>query len=111
MDNKNFFDNVRKEANSALSKVFDKVEEVSKTSAMRLKISSLKSQIKVLKREIGGYVYTNKSKFSDNEELQAIFQKIDKLEEEIEFKKDQITEIKEKEECEEDIEDDKDFTL
>jgi len=53
MDKKAFFDNLKKEANVALSKVFDKVEEVSKVSALKIKIGNLKAQIKTKKIEIG----------------------------------------------------------
>ncbi len=37
---------MRKEVRVALSKVFDKVEEVSKISGLKIKINSLKAKIK-----------------------------------------------------------------
>jgi ubiquinone biosynthesis protein UbiJ len=98
MDKKTFFDNIRKEANIALSKVFDKVEEVSKTSALRLKISNLKGQIRDIKTEIGHHIHQNPQEFSHDEAISTKLEKIERLEEEIELKLDQINDLKEKEE-------------
>ncbi len=100
MDKKTFFENIRREANAALSKVFDKVEEVSKTSALKLKISSLKGKIKDSKTEIGEFVYNDQKKFKDYPEIVEILKKIKSMEKEIELKKEQISEIKKKEETE-----------
>lgn len=102
MDKRTFFDNIRKEANVALAKVFDKVEEVSKTSALRLKINSLKVQIKDSKREIGSFVVANKADFEQYQEIKEQLVKIARLEDEIDIKKEQIADLKEKEEKEED---------
>ncbi len=96
MDKKAFFENIRKEANKVLSKVFDKVEEVSKISALRFKISGLKAQIKDQKTEIGDFVYNNQKEFKEHEEIQEHITKIKKIEKEIETKKDLIAKLKEK---------------
>ena len=101
MDKKTFFENIRREANVALTKVFDKVEEVSKTSALKLKITSLKSQIKNYQTEIGEIVFHNKDKFKDFPEIVNLLGKIKDIEEEIVLKEEQIAELKEKEEAEE----------
>jgi len=100
MDKKTFFENIRREANVALTKVFDKVEEVSKTSALKLKITSLKSQIKDYQTEIGKMAFNNKDKFKDFPEIMTFFDKIKNVEEEIALKEEQIAELKEKEEAE-----------
>jgi ubiquinone biosynthesis protein UbiJ len=100
MDKKAFFDNLRKEANTALSKVFDKVEEVSKVSALKIKITNHKSQIKGLKKDIGTIVFNNIDKFSEHAEIVDLAGKVKRLEEDIEIKKEQINELKEKEEKE-----------
>ena len=97
MDKRALFDNIRKETNSALAKVFDKVEEVSKTSALRLKISSLKDQIKKSKREIGNFVYINRTEFEQHQEINDQITKITDLQKEIEQKKNQIEVLKNKE--------------
>ncbi|HHE37510.1 MAG TPA: hypothetical protein ENL20_02930 [Candidatus Cloacimonetes bacterium] len=101
MDKKTFFENIRREANVALTKVFDKVEEVSKTSALKLKITSLKSQIKNYQTEIGEIAFHNKDKFKDFPEIVNLLGKIKDIEEEIVLKEEQIAELKEKEEAEE----------
>ncbi len=100
MDKKTFFENIRREANVALTKVFDKVEEVSKTSALKLKITSLKSQIKDYQTEIGKMAFNNKGKFKDFPEIMIFFDKIKNVEEDIALKEEQIAELKEKEESE-----------
>jgi len=96
MDNNTFFENIRKEANKALSKVFDKVEEVSKTSALKLKISNYRGKIKDYKTEMGEFIISNKKKFSDFPEIIGILDKIKLLEEQIEAKKEQINKLHEK---------------
>ncbi|OPX25951.1 MAG: hypothetical protein B1H06_06685 [Candidatus Cloacimonas sp. 4484_143] len=97
MDKRALFDNIRKEANSTLTKVFNKVEEISKTSALRLKISSLKEQIKRSKREIGNFVYVNRAEFEKYPEINDQIIKIANLQKEIELKKNQIEDLKDKE--------------
>jgi len=97
MDKRALFDNIRKETNSALAKVFDKVEKISKTSALRLKISSLKEQIKKSKRGIGNFVYVNRAKFEQYPEINDQIIKITDLQKEIELKKTQIEDLKDKE--------------
>lgn len=97
MDNKTFFDNIRRDANAVLSKVFDKIEKVSKTSALKLKISNLKGKIKDHKTEIGEFVVSNKKKFSEFPEIIEILNKIKLLEDQIEAKKEQINKLQEKE--------------
>ena len=98
MDKKAFFENIRKEASTALSKVFDKVEEVSKISALKLKISGLKARIRDQKTEIGNFVYNNQKEFKENAEIQEHIKKIKKFEKEIEAKKILIAKLKEKDE-------------
>lgn len=97
MDKKAFFDNVKKEANITLTKIFDKVEEISKTSALQLNIGNLKSQITDCQKEIGRFVYNNKAEFASYPEIQEQIDKIVRFEEEIEAKKEQITNLKKKE--------------
>ena len=79
MDKKAFFDNIRKEANTVLLKVFDKVEEVSKISALKFKISGLKAQIRDQKTEMGDFVYNNQKVFKENAEIQEYIKKIKKI--------------------------------
>lgn len=98
MDKKAFFDNIRKEASTALSKVFDKVEEVSKISALKMKISGLKAQIRDQKTEIGDYIYNNQKEFKESTQIQEHIKKIKKFEKEIEAKKVLIAKLKEKDE-------------
>ena len=106
MDNKTFFDNIRREANASLSKVFDKVEEVSKVSALKLKISNLKGKIKDHKTKIGEFVVSNKKKFSEFPEIIEILNKIKLLEEQIEAKKEQINKLQEKDKNEAEVKED-----
>lgn len=98
MDKKAFFENIRKEANTVLLKVFDKVEEVSKISALKLKISGLKAQIRDQKTGIGNFVYNNQKEFKESSKIQEHIKKIKKFEEEIKAKKILITKLKEKDE-------------
>ncbi len=106
MDNKTFFENIRRKANTALSKIFDKVEEVSKTSALKLKISNFRGKIKEYKTEIGEFIVSNKKKFSDFPEIIEIIDKIKLLEDQIETKKEQINKLQEKEKNEVEVEED-----
>ena len=100
MDKKTFFENIRREANVALTKVFDKVEEVSKTSALKLKITGLKSQIKNYKTEMGEIAINSRDKFKDFPEIMTFFEKIKDVEEDIALKEEQIAKLREKEEAE-----------
>ncbi len=106
MDNKTFFENIRREANTALSKVFDKVEEVSKISALKLKISNFRGKIKESKTEIGEFIVLNKKKFSDFPEIIGIIDKIKLLEDQIEAKKEQINKLQKKEKNEVEVKED-----
>jgi len=93
---KTFFENIRRETNAALSKVFDKVEEVSNVTALKLKISNFRSKIKDLKIEMGDFIVSNKKKFSDFPEIIGILDKIKMLEEQIDAKKEQINKLQKK---------------
>ncbi|MDO9577276.1 MAG: hypothetical protein Q7J16_05285 [Candidatus Cloacimonadales bacterium] len=95
MDKKTFFDKLRHDANIAFSKVVDKVEEVSRTSSLSLKINSLKTQSKDLKKQIGDYVFIHHKDFENVDEIKVLTGKIKKIEEEIERKRKQLTELKE----------------
>ena len=96
MDKKAFFENIRKEANTVLLKVFDKVEEVSKISALKFKISELKAQIKDQKMGIGDFIYNNQKEYKENAKIQGHITKIKEIEKEIKEKKDLIAKLKEK---------------
>lgn len=96
VDKKTFFDNVWREANLAFSKVVDKVEEVSRASALRLKINSLKAQIRDLKMGIGDSVFIHRKDFESIDELNVLIGRIHKLEERIESKKKELADLKEK---------------
>jgi len=112
MDKKAYFEHIKEEAVNALSKVFDKVEEVTKVSGIKLKINNLQTKIKGLKFEIGEYVYKNPDKFKEFSDITELLDKIKKLEEEIELKREQIAELKEKEEAEKETEENPhDFSL
>ncbi len=100
MDKKEFFENIRKEANEVLSKVFDKVEEVSKVSVLKLKIGNLKSKIKTQKMEIGEFVFSHKSDFENFEKLRKFILKIEDLDKMIEEKEKLLADLKENEEAE-----------
>lgn len=92
---KKFFDNVRKEAGVALSKVIGKVEEVGKISGLKLKINSLKSHVKSTKSEIGELVFSNRDKFGQFPEIATLIQKIDEQMVEIEDLEKEIDVLKE----------------
>ena len=100
MDKKEFFESIRKEANEVLSRVFDKVEEVSKVSVLKLKIGNLKSRIKTQKMEIGEFIFTHKGDFENFEELQKYLLKIEDLDKVIEEKEKLLADLKENEETE-----------
>ena len=101
MDKKAFFEMVRDEANSALSKVFDKVEEVSKVSGFKYKNHNLNSQIKDLKIQIGEVIVNNPDDFEKYPEIKVFLDKIDEINDEIDSNNEKIKEFKEKEEKEE----------
>ena len=112
MDKKAYFEHIKKEAVNALSKVFDKVEEVTKVSGIKLKINNLYAQIKGIKFEMGEYTYKNPDKFKDIPEIVEMLDRIKKIEDEIELKREQIAELKEKEEEEKETDDNPhDFSL
>ncbi|MBN2460619.1 MAG: hypothetical protein JXB60_03340 [Candidatus Cloacimonetes bacterium] len=96
MDKKTFFANVMKETNIVLTSVIDKVGEFGRISGLKLQINGLKGKIRYCKRQIGEIACNNKDRFGDFPEIQTYFEKISKLEEEIEIKQEQITEIREK---------------
>ena len=110
MDKKSFFENIRREANVALSRVFDKVEEVSKISALKLKISNFTRKIKDHKTEIGEFVVSNKKKFPEFPEIIAILDKIKLLEKQIKAQREQIIELQEREEDKTEIKEDKNIS-
>ena len=110
MDKKSFFDNIRRDANIAFSKVFDKLEEISKISALKLKISNFKRKIKDNKTEIGEFVVSNKKKFSEFPEIIAILDKIKLLEKQIKAQREQIIELQEREEDKTEIKEDKNIS-
>lgn len=97
MDKKSFFEKITREANVALSRVFDKVEEVSKISALKLKISNFTRKIKDHKTEIGEFVVSNKKKFSEFPEIIATLDKIKLLEKQIKAQREQIIELQDRE--------------
>ena len=108
MDKKAFLGNLRKEVNTSLSRLFDKVEEVSKVSVLKLKIGNYKGKIKDHKKAIGEFVVLNKNKFSEFPEIIELVDKITFLEEQIELKRKQIIMLQEKEQNEEKIEEEED---
>ncbi len=96
MDTKAFIENVKKEINSAMSKTFDKVEELSKLSRLKLRIGSFKGDIKDIKTEIGTYILQHKEDFQDNEFLTEKVKKIEEIELKIKGLEVEITHLKEK---------------
>lgn len=104
MDKKAFLGNIRRETNTALSRIFDKVEEFSKVSALKLKICNYKGKIKDHKKAIGEFVVLNKDKFSEFPEIIELVNKITFLGEQIELKKEQIVALQEEEQNKEKVE-------
>lgn len=98
MDTKKLISNLRKEANTALSRVFDKVEEVSKSSSLKIKIHNLETKIKNTKTKIGEHIVANKEKFMNDEVIKAFISEIEAIEEEITAKQELLQNIKETEE-------------
>lgn len=108
MDTKTLLENVRKEVQSALTKTFDRVEEFSKQQRLKLKISSIKGDIKDIKAHIGDYVYQHKDEFAkfpvleqNIKRIQSLYDSILKLEEEIETLKAEEHQTEEKPEKDE----------
>jgi regulator of replication initiation timing len=101
MDTKAFMENIRREINSAMSKAFDKVEELSKLSRLKLKIGTFKGEIKDIKSQIGDYIYEHKADFNDNEFLAEQVKKIEEIEHQITGLEAEISILKEKGEDEE----------
>jgi regulator of replication initiation timing len=96
MDAKAFIESVRKEINSAMTKTFDKVEELSKLSRLKLKIGSLKGDIKDLKTEMGSYIYEHIAEHKENEFLAEKSDKIQEIESMIKELEVEISALKEK---------------
>ena len=96
MGDKTFFENIKREANTLLSKVFDKVEVVSKTSVLKLRISDLKGRIRDHKVEIGEFVISNKKKFTEFPEIVEILEKIKLLEKQIKINNVQVEKLQKK---------------
>ena len=96
MDTKSFLENVRKEINSAMSKAFDKVEEISKQTKLKLKIGSLKSSIKDVKTSMGDFVFSNKEEFANYPTLAEYVAKIEEMLKMINQLEMEIEELKEK---------------
>ncbi len=96
MGDKTFFENIKREANTVLSKVFDKVEVVSKTSVLKLRISDLKGRIRDHKVEIGEFVISNKKKFTEFPEIVEILEKIKLLEKQIKINNVQVEKLQKK---------------
>jgi ubiquinone biosynthesis protein UbiJ len=96
MGDKTFFENIKREANTVLSKVFDKVEVVSKTSVLKLRISDLKGKIRDHKVEIGEFVISNKKKFTEFPEIVETLDKIKLLEKQIKINKEQVEKLQKK---------------
>ena len=96
MGDKTFFENIKREANTVLSKVFDKVEVVSKTSVLKLRISDLKGRIRDHKVEIGEFVISKKKKFTEFPEIVEILEKIKLLEKQIKINNVQVEKLQKK---------------
>jgi len=96
MGDKTFFENIKRDANTILSKVFDKVEVVSKTSVLKLRISDLKGRIRGHKVKIGEFVISNKKKFTEFPEIVEILEKIKLLEKQIKINNVQVEKLQKK---------------
>ena len=90
LDNKSFFEDVKKGTKTALSKLFCKVEEFGKVSVIKLQISNLRGKIRDNKTEIGDFVTLNIKEFSKFPEIVKIVEKISIHDKEILLKKDKI---------------------
>lgn len=98
MKTKKVIANLRKEANAALSKVFDKVEEVSKRSSLQIKIHNLENKIKNVKIKIGNYIVENEDKFQEIKEIKQYTDEIAEINREFVAKKELLQNLKEAEE-------------
>ena len=106
MDHKKMLENLRKEVNIALTKVFDEVGKATKVSSHRLAINSLKGDIREHKEKIGTLV-CDSEELTNHPDLREIVLKIKALEAEIEEREELIRKMKEKEhEAEEEDEED-----
>ena len=102
MDAKELLENVRREVQAALSKTFDKVEEFSKLQRLKLKIGSIKGDIKDIKANIGEYIYQHKDEFTqfavleqNIKRIEALYKSIEELEKEMQHIKEQENEAEE----------------
>lgn len=98
MDTKELLHNVRKEVQSALSKTFDKVEEFSKHQRLKLKIGSIKGEVKDIKAHIGDYVYQHAKDFKDVPVIEKNIKRIDEMHKSIKGIEKEIESLKEEEE-------------
>ncbi len=96
MDHRKLLDNLRKEVNVALTKVFDEVGKATKVSGHRLAINSLKGEIRENKEKLGSIICEHEE-LSNQPELKDIVLKIKALHAEIEEREEQIRHMKEKE--------------
>ncbi len=101
MDTKSLLENVRKEVQSALSKTFDRVEEFSKHQRLKLKVSSIKGDIKDVKAHVGDYIYQHKADFTQFPVLEQNIKRIESLYKTIEALNKEIENLSEEEESEE----------
>ncbi len=90
LDNKSFFEDVKRETKTALSKLFCKVEEFGKVSVIKLQISNIRGQIRDNKTEIGEFVTSDIKEFSKFPEIIKIVEKISIHDKEILLKKEKI---------------------
>ena len=90
MENKSFFEDVKKETKIALSKVFQKVEEVGEVSVLKIQMSNIRGQIRDNKTDIGESVTSNIKEFSKFPEIITIVDEILVYEKEILLKKEKI---------------------
>jgi len=84
LDNKSFFEDVKKETKTAILKVFSNIEEISKVSTIKLQISNLRGQIRDNKLEIGDFATSKIQKFSKFQEIQLKIDKINLLQSKVE---------------------------
>ena len=110
MDKKVFFKNFKRDANKALSKIIYKVEEVSKVSTLKHKISNYNGKIKDNKTAIGEFIVLNTKKFSEFPEIIELVDKITFFEEQIEIMREQIKVIQVKEQKEVKVKEEKDIS-
>jgi uncharacterized protein with PhoU and TrkA domain len=90
LENKSFFEDVKKETKTALLKVFQKVEEIGKISVLKIQMSNIRGQIRDNKTDIGEFVTSNIKEFSKFPEIIKIIDEISVHEKEILLKKEKI---------------------